>query len=91
MVKVPVAQPFVVITQTYVEENNHYKQIENVDRETQTRYTITENNNKIIADERFFFQSGSTFQAGDKSKYTIKFFNTGRPKLISLQVKFITE
>lgn len=45
----------------------------------------------MMSEQRFFFQGATTFHASANTRYIIKLYNSGRPKLISMQIRFITE
>lgn len=80
-----------MLVKIYVSEDNVYGEIQDVEKEPPLRIYVYENNNRIIVQKEFYFQGIISFTAKKDSTYTIRYYNTGKQKLISVYQNRVIE
>lgn len=68
----------------YTLENNAYGIIKDIDTAGALKVYVYEDNAQIIGQGEFYFEKIINFTAKPKSTYTLRFYNDGIPKLVSL-------
>ena len=68
----------------YVEENNVYSYVKDVDSAQPLKVYVYEDNTQIIAQGEFYFEYFIQFQAKKGSSYTVRFYNSGIKKLVNV-------
>jgi hypothetical protein len=64
---------------------------QNIENQAPIKIQIYENNNRLIHQSNFYFQSYVVFEGQELSTYTIRFVNPGAEKLITMNVNKVTE
>lgn len=68
----------------YVLKDNAYGMVKDVDTAGLIKLYVYEDNNRIVGQAECFFMAAVLFKAKPKSTYTVRFYNDGITKLISL-------
>jgi hypothetical protein len=76
---------------TYEIKENAYMRPQNIENQAPIKIQIYENNNRLIHQSNFYFQSYVVFEGQELSTYTIRFVNPGAEKLITMNVNRVTE
>ena len=75
---------FILKMTIYVEENNVYGYVKDVDSAQALKVYVYEDNAQIIGQGEFYFDYALRFQAKKGSTYTIRFYNSGLKKLVNV-------
>lgn len=82
VLNIPKEQMVHIYVNVYVEVDNFFIKIDDVDQEPPLKIYVYENNHRIIVDKYFYFAGLVSFRGKADSTYTIRFYNTGNKKLI---------
>ena len=80
-----------IYVDVYVEIDNFFIKINDVDKEPPLKIYVYENNHRIIVDKSFYFAGLVSFSGKADSTYTIRFYNTGSKKLIEARQNAILQ
>ena len=75
-------QPIVISVDIYVEADNSFEKVADVDEEPPLKIYIYENNHRITLQRELYFTGVIKFLGKRDSTYTIRFYNTGTSKLV---------
>jgi hypothetical protein len=91
LLNLPIAQQVAINLFTYEIKENAYMRPQNIENQAPIKIQIYENNNRLIHQSNFYFQSYVVFEGQELSTYTIRFVNPGAEKLITMNVNRVTE
>ena len=91
VLNIPEGQKVGMNIKIYVIDENQYRQIKDVERQAPLRIFIYENNNRIVIQETLYFEGALIFQAQKDSSYTIRFYNSGKIKLVETSYNGVLE
>jgi hypothetical protein len=90
-IKLPTAQQVAMNLYTYVAQDNTYIRTKNIEEEEPVKIYIYENNQNIVYQGEFYYQTYIIFEGQANAMYLIKVVNNGRTKLISMNCKKLLE
>lgn len=90
-IKIPATQQVAINLYTYVAQDNTYVRTKNIEEEEPVKIYIYENNQKIVYEGEFYYQSYIIFHGQANAMYLIRVVNNGRTKLISMNTKKLVE
>ena len=73
-----------IVFTVYVEKNNVFSQVKNVEGEEPLKVYVYEDNTRIVAQGSFYFEHAISFPAKANSVYVLRFYNSGSLKLVSM-------
>ena len=82
--EIPEDMVFVLRITVYVEENNIYGLIKDVDVAQPLKIYVYEDNTQIVGQGEFYFNKLLYFNAKKGSSYTVRFYNSGLKKLVNV-------
>ena len=90
-IKLPTSQQVAMNLYTYVAQDNTYIRTKNIEEEEPVKIYIYENNQNIVYQGEFYYQTYIIFEGQANAMYLIKVVNNGRTKLISMNCKKLLE